>query len=71
LDTGSTSDASPDILAAKINCPKLSLMHNAANEKTSDQVPGTNTGAKTALITQFERFTTGLEYHICSFFVRT
>jgi hypothetical protein len=46
-------------------------MHDAANKKTSDQVPGTNTGAKTTLVTQFERFTTGLEYHINSFFVRT
>jgi hypothetical protein len=46
-------------------------MHDAANEKTSDQVPGTNTGAKTTLVTQFERFTTSLEYHVYSFFVRT
>jgi hypothetical protein len=71
LNTGSTSDASPDILAAKISCSKLSFMHYAANDKTSDQVPGTNTGAKTTLVTQFEWFATGFEYHIYSFFVRT
>jgi hypothetical protein len=46
-------------------------MHDAANEKTSDHVPRTNTGAKTTLVTQFERLATGLEDHICSFFVGT
>jgi hypothetical protein len=71
LDTSSTSDASPDILTPKIDCPKLSFMHDATNEKTSNQVPGTSTGAKTTLVTQFERFAAGLKYHVCSFFVRT
>jgi hypothetical protein len=46
-------------------------VYDAANEKTSDHIPGADTCAKTTLVTQFERFTTGLEYYICSFFVRT
>ena len=70
LDTGSAGSAGPDILAGKIYCPELRFVHDAANEKTPHQIPGTSSGAKTALVTQFERFTTGLKYHICSFFVR-
>jgi len=46
-------------------------MYDTANNKIADQVPGTNTSAKTTLVTQFERFPTGLQYHIYSFFVRT
>jgi hypothetical protein len=71
LDTSSTSDTGPDILTAKINCPELSFMHDTTNEKTSDHIPGTNAGTKTTLVTQFERFAAGLEYHVCSFFIRT
>jgi hypothetical protein len=69
LDTSSTSDTGPDILTPKINCPELSFMHDAANNKTPDQIPGTNTGTKTTLVTQFERFAAGLEYYVCSFFI--
>jgi hypothetical protein len=46
-------------------------MHDATDDKISDQVPGTNPGTETTLITQFERFAAGLEDHVCSFFVRT
>jgi hypothetical protein len=71
LNTGPTGDAGPDILAAKINCPELRLMHDTTNDETAYLVPGTNSGAKAALVAQFERFATSLQYHICSFFVRT
>jgi hypothetical protein len=71
LNTGSAGDARPDILTAKIDCSELSLVHDTTNDETAHLIPGTNAGAKTALIAQFERFAASLQYHICSFFVRT
>jgi hypothetical protein len=46
-------------------------MHDAANEKIADQIPRTNTGAKTTLVTQVKRLTASLNYQIFGLFIRT